>query len=277
MNKTYLILDCNYLCHRAKHVFGELSYKGSVTGVVYGFFKDILYFQDYFQTKHIIFCWDYGKGIRKQLSTEYKANRIKEYTEEEIEFEKAFRKQVKKVREEYLSEMGYSNIFYQKGYESDDIIASVCKNLPEGDEAIIVSADHDLYQLLSNKVSIFHPQKNELLTLEKFKSEYKIKPKRWAWVKAISGCSSDNITGIKGVGEKTAIKYLLGELKETTKTYKAIEEQKEELWKKNGKLTKLPLEGTKVFEIKEDKVSKEAWRKIASKLGMRSIKDKTPF
>ena len=75
-------------------------------------------------------------------------------------------------------------------------------------------------------------------------------------MKAISGCSSDNITGIKGVGEKTAIKYLLGELKETTKTYKAIEEQKEELWKKNGKLTKLPLEGTKVFEIKEDKVSK---------------------
>lgn len=271
--KTWLILDCNYLCHRAKHTMGNLSYGGSATGVIYGFLKDVLYFRSFFQTNHIVFCWDHGKDIRKQDSLTYKSNRIKEYTKEEQEFEKDFRIQLSKLKKEYLSEIGFSNNFYQKGYEADDIIASVCKNsISKEDDAIIISADHDLYQLLSKQVSIYHPQKQEIYTKKKFKKAFGIKPRQWAKVKAIAGCSSDNISGIKGIGEKTAAKYIAGTLKNTTKTYNIIKENIDSILKTNLILTKIPYPDTRIFDLKEDNLSRKSWSRITKNLGIKSLK-----
>ena len=136
---------------------GSLSYGGNATGVVYGFLKDIITLKKRFETNYIVFCWDYGKGIRKLISSDYKSNRHKD--KEDDDFEISFKKQVTLLRTEYLKQIGFRNIFYQDGYESDDIIASVCRNLPDGDKGIIVSADHDLYQLLTANISMYNPQK----------------------------------------------------------------------------------------------------------------------
>ncbi len=281
MNRLFLILDCNYLCHRAKHTMKDLSFDGDATGVVYGFLKDTIAFKEKFNTKYIIFCWDYGKGVREKACKTYKANRKeKEYTEEEIEFDIAMRKQMTMLRTKYLRKIGYRNIFYQAGYEGDDIMASVCHNLPKGDEAVLVTADHDMYQLLSGNVGIYNLHKRILYTTQKFKQEYDITPDRWATVKAISGCSSDNVIGVSGVGEKKAIQYLNDAMNKKTETFKKI---KEFCWSKklrpkfllNLSLTLLPYAGTNIFKLKKDKVSKEGWQSVCDELGMKSIRDTT--
>ncbi len=277
MNKKWLIIDCNYLCHRAKHSMGGLSYGNTPTGVIYGFLKTIIALQEQFRTKHIVFCWDSGTNKREEIFPAYKKkrkNRYKDLTDEEIEFEKAFRFQMKKLRKVYLKKIGYRNIFCQKGYEGDDLIASICLHLSHKDEAIIISADQDLYQCIRFNTSFYNPQKGKILTLQGFKKKYGIIPDIWSLVKCYSGCTTDEIVGIKGVGEKTAIKYIRGELKNHLKIYQKIHKQKSIYSKKNYPLVALPFEGTKIFELKKDKISKQGWKKVMEELGIKSIRIK---
>jgi 5'-3' exonuclease len=278
MNKKYLLLDCNYLCHRAKYTTGDLSYGGDATGVIYGFLKSLGIFQDLFRTSNFVFCFDSAKSKRKEIYPEYKANRWdKEKTEEEIEFDKSFRKQVKKLRTTYLPMIGFKNVFIQKGYESDDVIASFCGNLQDGEEAIIISSDHDLYQCIAHNVSFYNPQSRKILTLQGFKKQYGIKPTEWALVKAIAGCATDNIKGIKGIGEKTAIKYLKGDLKKGKKLLDINCSDGVRLALENHFLVCLPMKGTKKFKITQDELSKHGWRQVIELLGMKSIRDRMPF
>lgn len=101
------------------------------------------------------------------------------------------------------------------GFESDDLVATICKTFPQCNK-LIVSNDADLYQLLDCNTIIFNGTKSKYsrVTDEDFKSEYGIHPVDWVMVKAIAGCSSDNIQGIKGIGEKTALAYLRNETSE---------------------------------------------------------------
>lgn len=276
MNKIYLILDTPYLCHRAKYVFGDLSYAGSATGIIYGLLKDILHFQGIFDTKNIIFCWDSKTSKREKVYPEYKAHRKNKYidlSQDEIKFESAFRKQIKKLRTEYLPMIGYKNIFFQEGYESDDIIASICSKLSKQEQAIIITSDKDLYQLISSNISIYNPQKHKRITLQSFYKEYGFLPNQWAKVKSIAGCYTDNIKGIQGVGEKTAIKYVKNILKSDTQAYTQII-LNHKIIERNLPLIQLPFEGTNIFELKEDEFSRKGWKQVCNLLGMESIKDK---
>jgi DNA polymerase-1 len=277
MDKTWLILDCHYLCHRAFYAFGGLAHEGFSTGIAYGFLKDIESLRKTFSTNHLIFCWDVGKPLRKKEDPNYKANRKaskKDMSEAEIQSIIDFREQVKIIRKVYLKEIGYKNNFYQKGYEADDIIAVLCKEvIPQRDTAIIISADQDLYQLLNKRISIYHPQKKKVVTEESFAKEYGIKPFWWPRVKALAGCSTDNIKGVMGVGEKTAIKYLRGELKKESNIYpKIIAEEKNGLIDRNLKLVRLPFIGVNSFRLRKDKLSRSGWNNVLKSLGIKSIK-----
>jgi len=278
MSKKYLILDCDYLCHRAKYSMGILTYEGKPTETIFGFLKSLPALQDLFDATGLVFCWDFGKNKREEIFPEYKANRKDRYKcmdEDEIEFEKGFRLQMKKLRTEYLGKIGFKNIFWQDGYESDDIIASVCQNLPEGDEAVIVSSDKDLYQLISHNISFYNPQKNKVLTLQGFKKQYGITPHEWKLVKAIAGCSTDSVPGIKGVGEITVIKYLQG--RKVRLYERIVSKEGLALFLRNTKLVSLPFKGTKVFKLRKDKLSEQGWKEVCELLGMKSIRDKFSF
>ena len=275
MNKKFLILDCNYLAHRAKYAMGGLSIDEIPTGVVYGFLRDIVAFTERFDTKHIIFCWDSKYSKRKEIYPQYKANRQKnELTEDEEKCEIEFRKQVKKLRRYYLKQIGFKNIFQQKGYESDDIIASVCQKLPKGDTGIIITADQDLYQCISPTVSMYDPRKRKMMTLQGFKKQYGILPYQWIRMKCLSGCNSDNIKGIKRVGEKTAIKYIRGEMNELSKIRDNIIAwaYNEQFMFKQMSLIRLPFEGTKIFKLRKDKLSESGWNSVCKKLGIKTAK-----
>lgn len=281
MNKSYIILDAPYLCHRAKYAMKDLSINSIPTGVIYGFLKDVITFTEMFHTKNVIFCWDSKTSIRQKTYPPYKQSRRDiEKTEEEKQYDVALRVQMKKLRKIYLPMIGFKNIFIQKGYEADDVIASICYNTMDSCNTIVVSADHDLYQLLQiNHVSIYNPQQKKMTTRKTFENEYGISPNSWAMVKAIAGCTSDNIKGVRGVGEKTAIAFLNNELKKTHKTFTAI---KSFCWDKNSRplfqtnmgLVDLPLKGTKVFKLQKDEISQEGWKAVCKKLGLKSIKDR---
>lgn len=280
MNRLWLIIDCNYLCHRARYSTGSLSYDGNMTGVVYGFLKEIAYLMEYYQTKYVIFCWDSKPNIRQKYNKQYKANRSQTVvlSEEEKEIERQFYLQIHSLQYRYLQMIGFRNNFFQQYYESDDIMASLCLSLPKKDSAVIITADKDLYQMISNKVICYNPQKRHVMSLQLFRNTYNINPDKWALVKAIAGCSSDNIKGVMGVGEKTAIKYLRNELKKDSKAFSNIvAAEKSNLIKRNLRLTRLPFKDTQTFQLRKDKLSEAGWQRVIKELGFKSLKERCPF
>lgn len=282
MDKKYLLLDCNYLCYRARFSTGGLSHEGQPTGVIYGFLKTLSAFQDFLGTSDFIFCWDSNTSKRKKMYPEYKAHRDRDYSPAEIEFDIVFRRQMKKLRTTYLPTIGFRNIFIQHDYESDDILASIAlRNLQEypmnGGEGVIITRDKDLYQCITHNVSVCDPQTNKILTMQGFKKLYGIEPYEWTMVKAIAGCITDNVKGVKGVGEKTAIKYLTGKLTEGVKYFDITCPYGKFVFDRNLPLVELPMKGTKKFTLQEDELSEQGWKQVTSMLGMSSIRDRMPF
>lgn len=272
--KTYLLLDCSYLCRRAMYSRGHLGAGDTRTGTIYGFLQDLLTLEETWGTDDFVFCFDSRHSKRKKLFPQYKQRRhTKERTEKEKEEEKQFHKQVRKLRKKILPFLGFNNILQAKGYEADDLIASVCANLKQGEEAIIVSSDEDFYQLLKqDSVCCFNPYKSTTTTQEAFEKEHKIKPADWIKVKAIAGCTSDEIPGVDGVGQKTAIRYLLGELKPDSVAYnKIVAPESQHVIYRNGKLVALPFPKTPVYTLKENEVTRKKWNRLAKKLGFPSL------
>lgn len=280
MSKKWLLLDCNYLCHRAKYTTEQLSYEGSATGVIYELLRSLETFQDLFRTSRFVFCWDSKISKRRELYPEYKTNRQhKKLTKKETAFDIKLKSQMEKLRVIYLPAIGFKNIFIQEGYESDDIIASICDHIRlSRDEAIIISSDHDLYQCISHNISFFAPKAHKILTLQRFQKQYGISPTKWGLVKSIAGCATDNIPGVKGVGEKTAIKFLTNKLNPDSRAYQNITSPTGIIAReKTILLVVLPLFGIKKFELRQDKLSEQGWKQVTKKLGMKSIRNKMPF
>lgn len=276
--KTWLILDCHGLCYRAYHTMGALSHGDMKTGVVFGFFKEVIGLKDDMGTDSIAFCFDSSKNRRRELFPAYKQKRhSKELSEDELASLIDFKRQIARLRKEWLPMAGFSNVFWQSGYESDDLIASIVSTLPEQDEAIIVTADNDLYQLLSERVRIYNPNKRRMTDIVSFQKEFKLRPKQWAQVKAIGGCSTDEVPGVPGVGATTAMRYLRGELKPTSKKYLAIESSAgQAVIARNWPLVKLPFSAVGCFELRDDDVTEEKWRQVSDALGMKSLRGAAP-
>jgi 5'-3' exonuclease len=166
-------------------------------------------------------------------------------------------------------------VFYQDGYEADDIIASVCDNTPAKDEVVVVSGDKDLLQLLSARVFVWQPTHRQVMTVKSFQDRYYgLHPQHWARVKAIAGCSTDDVPGVKGVGDATAAKFLMG-----LKTNKADEIEAwlvSNQYRKNLDLVRLPYTGTPDYPPVQDMVDTRRWRKLTTRLGMKSLADLAP-
>jgi len=106
-------------------------------------------------------------------------------------------------------------------------------------EHIVVSTDQDLYQTIRNNRKIYNPIKKEFITVEVFKERFGgLEPINYRIIKSITGCSSDNIQGIHGIGEKTVVKYLKAEINNSEK-FKEIQAQRT-LIDFNEKLVYLP-------------------------------------
>jgi DNA polymerase I len=281
MKPSWLLLDVNYLAHRAMHSTGGLKWAGQATGVTYGIFRDVLQMQEQFGAAHVVFCFDHGYGIRKQMLKEYKSDRAakkRSMSEDQLLAYKLLEKEIVGLKESILPYLGYENVLYQDGYEADDMIAMWCKvNRDEGN-VIVVTADKDMLQILDRDVCLYNPTSKKVTTQQSFYDEWKLNPKEWAAVKAVAGCSTDQVPGVPGVGEKTAAIYFRGEMADKhAKAHKAIDDWIESgNFDKSLKLVKLPLDGCKAVKAVKDKVDLARWKKLCDKLSMKSIRDKVP-
>jgi DNA polymerase-1 len=262
----FIVADSNYLGHRAKHAMGELATQGQGTGVIYGFLVAILELAQRFHTNRFVFAWDSKHSWRKKEFAGYKKKRhTRTKTPKEAQLDKVAFEQFEQLRLDLLPDIGFNNQFIQAGLEGDDMMAEfVLGNLGE---YILVASDQDLYQLLSFNCRMWNPQKKEETTADSFYFIYGIEPHVWAEVKAIAGCSSDEVPGVVGVAEKTAAKYLRGALKPHLKTFKDIEsDHGQMLADRNWPLVKLPHEKTKPLVWQPDTLSMAEFIAICEEL-----------
>ena len=298
-----MLIDAPCLLHRARHISattehptGRLEFAGDSTGVVYGFLKQVKALQSRFQTRQVAFAFD-GRGSKRQkVCKAYKANRKPKPRScdscsfngndpitqckvcyqsdcQDAEAYGVFKEQCRALREEHLPALGHRNVFVEDGYEADDVLASLVKHsLREDDEAVIVSSDHDLYQLLSDRVSMWLPHKKELYRQIDFMDQYGIPPEMWPSAMAISGCPGDGVAGVKGIGLKFTCRFLRGELKPTSIAHKAISAGfNAGVVEHNFPLVELPYPGCPVYRLRKDDCTAARWRAVCKQLGFDSL------
>jgi DNA polymerase-1 len=176
MNRTWLLLDTNYLACRAFFSTGSLSWEEKATGVTYGVLRDVTTLVKEHDTMDLVFCFDYGRGLREQAVPTYKESRRKKKEEMVFEEKKAWESlqdQLNQLRTTILPDLGFHNVYFQEGYEADDMIAAFVKTVVQKDEtAIVVSRDSDLLQLLRKNVYVWDPTAKEMMSKKVFKKKY---------------------------------------------------------------------------------------------------------
>lgn len=194
-----LLLDGNSLVWRAAFSSGEQHVaKGFIT-----FANDLL---ERFQPSSLIVCWDMGKSrFRSALFPEYKATRAEKKSK--IDTETVY-DQVSLLRR-YLKHLGIQQ-FGVAGVEADDLLSWLSEYVSSRFDldVVIVSTDRDLWQLITSRVSVFDPIRSIFATPELVKSVFGVTPNNIPIYKALAGDTSDNIKGIKGVGEKIVVGLL---------------------------------------------------------------------
>lgn len=274
--RTWLVLDVDYLAHRAIYSTGTLVYDKVYTGVLFGIYRDIANLQSLFGTQDFAFCFDHGQPLRLKVWPHYKIHRRNSPMDQQrAAMLKALPQQLNDLKDGQLEEMGFLNVFFQEGYEADDIIASVVENLGTDERAIIVSADSDLFQLLKqDKISIYKPREKVHITEETFRKQWGIRPEHWIDVKSISGCATDNVPGVDRVKELTAARYLRKELKTESVAYKSIKAWVgSDEWLLSRKLVKLPYPGLALFKAQpHPPITDKAWDKTMKKLGIQVLR-----
>lgn len=265
-----LIIDSSYLCYRAVYSMGSLSSKEMPTGVIFSFLNTILSLAKLFKSKDFIFTFDSRRSLRKRIYSEYKSNRTEQPYEIQ-ELIKAMHPQREALQKEILPALGFKNIFSQSGLEADDIISVIVKDYDE--DFVVISEDSDLYQLL-DYCSMYSLKTKVLLTKTWFKATHGLEPDKWIWIKAIGGCSSDNVKGIEGFAELTSRKYLLGLMKPTEKKCERIQtDESKAIIKRNLELVTLPFPGTNPVELQENEFNFDEFINICVKYSFRSFLD----
>lgn len=205
--KKIILVDGNNLLFRSYYATAYAgnfmnNSKGFPTNALFGFTNMINKIVNEEKPEYIIVAFDKGKTFRHEKYDVYKDGRVETPNELKIQFPLA---------KELLTAMGIK--YYEiDNYEADDIIGTFCEYCNKDSEYIgtIVSSDKDLLQLISDDVDIKLLKQKDYIRYNKdsFEREYGIKPINVIDLKALMGDASDNIPGVKGVGEKTALKLL---------------------------------------------------------------------
>lgn len=208
--KRLLVIDSNSVIHRAYHALPPLSTKkGEVVGAVYGFL--LVFFKAVKELKpdFIIACFDVtGPTFRHEKYKEYKATRPKAPDD--------LYQQIPKVKQ--VLQSFKVPVCEKPGFEADDLIGTIARVAPQKQafpelETIIVSGDSDNLQLVNPKTKVYVLRKgvkdtvlyDREMVMEKYKG---LTPGQLVDYRALRGDPTDNIPGVPGIGEKTAIELI---------------------------------------------------------------------
>lgn len=210
--KKIVLLDGNAIIHRSFHALPPFTTKkGELVNAVYGFSSTLLSVIDKFKPEYIVATFDLkGPTFRHDQFEDYKATRAKAPDELYAQIER-----VKEVVKTFNIP-----IYEKEGFEADDMIGTIAKKLAAGDseaadniEVIIVTGDMDTLQLVDDKIKVYTMSrglsKAVLYDREAVKTRFGgLNPEQLKDYKGLRGDASDNIPGVKGIGEKGAINLL---------------------------------------------------------------------
>ena len=233
--KRLILIDGMAILHRAYHAYpmSLTTPTGELTNAVYGFTTILLTVIEKLLPTHVVVAWDVGKPTFRHEEYEgYKARREK--PDEELI------NQIERTRE--VVEVLNIPQFGVEGYEADDVIGTLSKQaiagLGEDREVIIVTGDRDALQLVEEeKIKVWMPappgkyganRGPSMFGEDAVKHKYDLSPKQLIDLKALMGDNSDDIPGIKGVGEKTAVK-LVKEFENLEGIYEAVKKEREKV------------------------------------------------
>ena len=235
MTKT-LLVDGNNLLKIGFYGVKEYYHKGEHIGGIYHFLNTLRRFIEEQNFDKVVVFWDgdSNSSARKLIYPKYKENRTSTETDQKKE---SFYKQKERIKQ-YLEEMFVRQVEVNNN-ESDDLIAYYC-HISEDEQKTIFSSDRDLTQLISEKVSVYSPQQKRTYKMgDMIKNKdlefphYNIKT-----TKIVCGDTSDNIDGIRLMGEKTLVK-LFPEILENPITFSDILSKAEQLLKEDKENTAL--------------------------------------
>ncbi|UCH85278.1 MAG: DNA polymerase I, partial [Candidatus Latescibacterota bacterium] len=200
------LVDGHALAYRAYYAFIRrplVNSKGEETSAVYGFVQTLLNLLGKFDPDHIAVVFDTPeKTFRSDLFADYKANRPEMPESLITQMDRIF---------EVLAAMSIP-VLSLAGYEADDIIATLSKQMEKDTPVRIVSGDKDLFQLITERTHIIRPGKGGVLDDEidadRLVDMSGLRPDQFADYQSLMGDSTDNIPGVPGVGEKTALKLI---------------------------------------------------------------------
>ena len=241
--KKIVLIDGNNLIFRSYYATAYSGVimrnsKGFPTNALYGFINMMNKIIREDKPEYILVAFDKGKTFRHSEYDEYKAGRND--TPDEL-------KQQFPVAKDVLNAMGIK-YFEIDNYEADDIIGTLSSmaHIDPDFDCEIVSSDKDLLQLIEDDVVVRSPKNNDYIIYDRntFKDTYEVEPIRMIDLKALMGDTSDNIPGVAGIGEKTAIK-LIKEYDNIDNLYEHVDEIK-------GKVKDKLIEGKKSCYVSRD-------------------------
>ncbi|MEK7546354.1 MAG: DNA polymerase I [Patescibacteria group bacterium] len=204
MKNRFVIIDGNAILHRAWHAMPPLSTKdGRVISAAYGFTTMLMKVMKDLKPTHLAVTFDLPGGtFRHEEFAAYKAQRVEQPDE--------LYAQIPMVKD-VLSGYGIP-VYEMPGYEADDVIGTLTKLAPKSAETIVVTGDLDTLQLVDEKTKVYTQRKgmsdivvyDEAAVMQRFG----LKPSQLIDYKAMRGDTSDNLPGLKGIGEKGASELL---------------------------------------------------------------------
>ncbi|MBE9508444.1 MAG: DNA polymerase I, partial [Chloroflexi bacterium] len=204
-DRRLVLIDGHALAYRAFYALPDdmKTAQGELTNAVYGFTSMLLSVLRDEGPTHIAVTFDKGRTFRHDVYPDYKAHRAKMPDE--------MRSQMARIRQ-VVDTLGIP-VFEQEGYEADDLLGTLARQAGErGVDTLIVTGDMDLLQLVDEHTRVLTSRwrfsDTVVYDLDGVKQRYGITPAQLVDYKAIVGDKSDNIPGVRGVGEKTATKLL---------------------------------------------------------------------
>ena len=213
MKDVFLIVDGNSLMHRAFHALPLMGFDGVYTNAIHGFLTMLFKVVKEENVRYCAVCFDeHGPTFRHVVYADYKAGRNPTPPELVSQF---------KLIRELLPQLGIASYSLQ-GYEADDLLGTLSLQAEGQDvKPLLLTGDRDALQLVDGVTELMFTRKGisetMLFTPATVREEYGFGPEQVTDWKGMAGDSSDNIPGIPGIGDKTAVKLLqkYGTLEET--------------------------------------------------------------
>jgi len=200
-HKTVYLIDGTAYIHRAYHAVRSLSTsKGFPSNAVFGFTRMLIKLIEDKSPEYVAMFFDSkGPTFRHKMYSDYKANRPPMADDMAVQIP-------------YIKEVtaGFNMPIYEMPeYEADDLIGTVAqKAVEQGFDVIMVTGDKDFMQLVTDKITIWDPMKDEVIDRDAVFEKHGLEPSQMLDVLGLAGDSADNIPGVPGIGPKTAITLL---------------------------------------------------------------------